>query len=196
MARPRTARIETEEAQLRPAARACDHPGCARGGEFRAPRNRKNLNEYYWFCLEHVRAYNAAWDFYRGMSTEEIERSRRQDTVGWRPTWPLGSRMSSHRVKPEDVMRAFRRAFADLDGEEIGTERARAPRPAATGPEAEARAVLDIDDSASFAQIKARYRELVKRHHPDANGGDKDAEERLKSINQAYHTLKAAAAGG
>jgi DnaJ-class molecular chaperone len=37
--------------------------------------------------------------------------------------------------------------------------------------------------------VKARYKELVKRHHPDANGGDKSAEERFKTVSEAYRTL-------
>ena len=59
-------------------------------GEHRAPRSRDALDQHYWFCLDHVRAYNAAWDFYRGMTPEQIEASRRLDVIGWRPTWPLG----------------------------------------------------------------------------------------------------------
>ena len=54
--------------------RVCEHPGCAEAGEFRAPRSRENLNQYRWFCLEHVREYNSKWDFYAGMSEDEILR--------------------------------------------------------------------------------------------------------------------------
>jgi hypothetical protein len=66
-------------------------PGCANAGEFRAPKSRETLNDYWWFCLEHVRAYNAGWDFYKGMSAGQIETQLRQDTGWQRPTWPLGS---------------------------------------------------------------------------------------------------------
>src|SRR4051794_14389720 len=72
--------------------RLCDHPGCEGGGEFRAPRSRLELDRYFWFCLEHVRAYNAAWNYYAGMSEPEIEAHIRQDTVWQRPTWKLGPR--------------------------------------------------------------------------------------------------------
>src|SRR5438067_7003919 len=74
--------------------RLCDHPGCEGGGEFRAPRSRLELDRYFWFCLEHVRAYNAAWNYYAGMSEGEIESHIRQDTVWQRPTWKLGQRHS------------------------------------------------------------------------------------------------------
>lgn len=170
--------------------RGCDHPGCRETGEFRAPRSRKTLSEYFWFCLEHVRAYNAAWDYYRGMNAEEIEEARRADIVGNRPSWPLGVRGHDFRVDPEQIKAAFQRLF----GEEFGDPRAEPPPAKRLLTEEEkALAVLDLPVSASPSELKARYKELVKRHHPDAHGGDKEAEERLKTINQAYSFLKARA---
>jgi hypothetical protein len=65
-------------------------PSCGAAGEYRAPKSRKALNEYWWFCLEHVRAYNGSWDYYKGMSPGEIEAQLRSDTAWQRPTWPLG----------------------------------------------------------------------------------------------------------
>src|SRR5438552_17733411 len=75
-----------------PPVRLCDHPGCDAGADFRAPRSRLELDRYYWFCLEHVRAYNSAWNYYRGMSEPEIEAEIRRDTVWQRPSWKLGER--------------------------------------------------------------------------------------------------------
>jgi hypothetical protein len=65
-------------------------PGCGAQGEYRAPKSRQNLQEYWWFCLEHVRAYNGSWDFYKGMSPGQIEAQLRADTAWQRPSWPLG----------------------------------------------------------------------------------------------------------
>src|SRR3984957_18212540 len=70
--------------------RPCDYAGCTAAGEYRAPKSRSSLNEYWWFCLEHVRAYNATWDFYKGMTPGQIEAQMRDDTGWQRPTWPLG----------------------------------------------------------------------------------------------------------
>ena len=75
---------------MRDGLRLCDAPGCEELGEHRAPRSREDLNNYYWFCMDHVRAYNARWNFYAGMNQQEIERQIRADTTWWRPTWPLG----------------------------------------------------------------------------------------------------------
>lgn len=166
-------------------ARGCDHPGCHESGEYRAPRSRKALTEYYWFCLEHVRTYNAAWDYYKGMGPEEIEAMRRADIVGGRPSWPLGVRgpKGFHYELGHEQLRETLRRFFTFDQAEPR------PRRVATAEE-EALAVLDLTTEATAAQIKARYKELAKRHHPDANGGDKAAEDRLKTINQAYTLLK------
>src|SRR4051812_15785622 len=73
-----------------PPERLCDHPGCAAGGDFRAPRSRLELDRYYWFCLEHVRSYNLAWNYYAGMSQTDVEAEIRRDTVWQRPSWRLG----------------------------------------------------------------------------------------------------------
>jgi len=194
MTRPRS-RIELERppAPERGRLRGCDHPGCRAAGEFRAPRSRSELNRFYWFCLEHVRAYNQSWDYYRGMTPEQIERERRRDVVGQRPSWPMGTRREGRidprwrGIDPDALDAALRRMMGEDEPPPRRT------RPAT--PEEEALRVLDLAPDASPEEVKARYKALVKRHHPDANGGDKAAEERLKSINQAYTFLKSQAFG-
>ncbi len=164
--------------------RQCDHPGCPQEGEFRAPRARDRLTDYYWFCLDHVRAYNARWDYYAGMSADEIERETRNATTWQRPTWPMGCKTGQrrHAFAFEDPLGVF-------EGEEDEEScRARAEAAADT-PERAAMRVLELDNPLTLARLKARYKELVKRHHPDANGGDKAAEEKFKQISVAYTTL-------
>ena len=69
----------------------CDSPKCNEKGEYRAPKSRVMLNEYFYFCLDHIKEYNKSWDFYRGMSVEQIENSMRSDTFWDRPSWPLST---------------------------------------------------------------------------------------------------------
>jgi DnaJ-domain-containing protein 1 len=187
MTRPR---LEPDYSQPRaPGVRACDHPGCAAAGDFRAPRSRAVLDEYYWFCLQHVRAYNAAWNYYAGMSEAEIEREIRNDTTWQRPSWPLGSRHGpSPGARWNDPLGVFEEGEgAASDGPR--QERARARR--LPSEQEAALKVFELDPPFTLVHLKARYKELVKLHHPDRHGGDKAAEERLKVINQAYSTLKA-----
>jgi DnaJ domain len=162
------------------ATRLCDHPGCAASGDYRAPRSRDRLRQFYWFCLDHVRAYNAQWNYYAGMSAAEIEAEIRNDTVWQRPTWPLGGRFGVFRSRVRDF---------GMFGFEEEDERSARKRPLTE--EEQALVVFDLTPPITFAGLKSRYKELVKLHHPDAHGGDKAAEERLKVIIRAYATLKA-----
>lgn len=147
-------------------------------GEFRAPRSRDQLNSYYWFCLDHVRQYNAAWNYYEGMSEEDVEADVRGDTIWNRPTWPMGTReglLDSAAVQ-DDFNLFGRMARAER------RERARTPWEKALD-------VLGLAPPVTVAVVKARYKELVKRHHPDTNGGSKASEEKFKQINHAYHLV-------
>jgi DnaJ-domain-containing protein 1 len=169
--------------------RPCQHPECGETGHYRAPVSRLRLGDYYWFCLEHVREYNSGWDFFGELSEEEIEQIRRDDTVWQRPSWPLGG--DWNRAEAALRARARRaRGFAEDGSHGDGAGRTARPAPA-NGTEA-ALAALDLQATASFTEVKTRYKKLAKRLHPDANGGDRRAEDRLKVINQAYATLKKA----
>ncbi|MTJ81204.1 MAG: J domain-containing protein [Telmatospirillum sp.] len=165
--------------------RPCDHPGCDRSGDYRAPKSPQTLQDYYWFCLDHVREYNASWDYYAGLKPDEIERILRMDTTWQRPTWPLGTLSGGRfRFDPEKVRDPF-----DVFGPEM--HRPQHP-PEAAQPVAEQTAmrVMNLSLPLTLEKLKARYKELCKLHHPDANGGDKAAEERFKQIGQAYKTLR------
>ena len=184
-----------------PPVRLCDHPGCEAGGDFRAPRSRLELDRYYWFCLEHVRAYNSAWNYYAGMSDAEIEAEIRHDTVWQRPSWRLGQRHGpSYEARVRDPFGfscggdgAGNGHANGHDSHANGRANGRASDTAARAASAreQALAVFDMEPPFTIVRLKARYKVLVKQHHPDAHGGDKAAEEKLKIINQAYTTLKA-----
>ncbi len=179
---PRRSRIKAFAPDPDAPGRGCDVLGCEAAGEYRAPRSRLALREWRWFCLEHVRAYNAAWDYYRGMSPGEIEAELRSDIAWQRPTWPLG-RLGGNDWRNAAGLEESLTAFADA-----------ASRPsAAKAAPAELKvhlAALELGWPVTLEAVKARYKELAKRHHPDANGGDADAGERFKAISLAYATLR------
>jgi hypothetical protein len=160
--------------------RGCDHPGCAEKGDYRAPKNRA-LEDYYWFCLNHVRDYNKSWDYFAGMSMAEIEGYIRKAAVWDRPSWPMGEAQK----REQDIRDHVAKEFFSEGGE--GERSAAPPMPKA---EKDALAALELTPPVAFEAIKAQYRILVKRHHPDANGGAPESEEKFKVINQAFTTLK------
>ena len=164
--------------------RPCDFPGCACPGEYRAPKSRTALNEYWWYCLDHVRAYNSTWDFYKGMTPGQIEAQTRADTQWQRPTWPLG-RLGA-KVLDEDALREPLEAMAARRPPRASDR----PGPAAPSELREPLHTLGLEWPVSLEAVKSRYKQLAKRHHPDANGGDRAAEERLKIINLAYAAVR------
>jgi hypothetical protein len=183
-------------------ARACDAPGCDAVGEHRAPRDRSRLRDYYWFCLQHVREYNAAWDYYRGMDAGEIERHLRED-AGWqRPTWPLGRLGADTRFDPamlRDPIGALRDTPLHAEAVRRRAEEAARRRAEPSQAPPELRAALDVlglEWPVDPPSLRARYKELAKRYHPDVNGGDRTAEDRLKDVNRAYSLLRSRLGGG
>ncbi len=160
-------------------------PGCRAAGDYRAPKSRTNLRDYWWFCLDHVRAYNAAWDYYRGMSPGQIEAELRRDTAWQRPSWPLGRLGSAagHEAPLGDPLHILA----------AGRLRPRTDRRRADQAPAELReplAALGLSWPLTLKVLKTRYKELAKANHPDANGGDPAFEERFKVINMAYAALR------
>lgn len=178
-----------------PRPRLCDRPGCVASGEFRAPKSRSTLNDFYWFCADHIRDYNKAWNYCAGMTAAEIEAEIRQDTVWRRPTWPLGGFGGPRRwqdLRGARVHDGFAGFEADDPAAAEAEEDGDVLRPRPGTAEARAMTLMQLQSPLTLTQLKARYKELVKQLHPDANGGDKLAEERLKDINEAYSTLKKA----
>lgn len=166
-----------------PGPRCCDRAGCDRSGEFRAPRSRTDLGSYYWFCLQHVREYNAGWDYFRGMSQPEIEAYQRGTTTWHRPTWRMGTGFAGSGARLHDPLRFFE--DQDLAADGSGGQR----RPRLQPEHRDALAALGLGASVGLQEIKMRYKQLVKRFHPDANPGDRSAEERFKQISAAYRYL-------
>jgi len=157
------------------APRACDSPGCTAPGAFRAPKSRDALDQYWWFCLEHVREYNRTWDYYKGMTPAQIEAELRRDTTWRRPSWPLG----------------HLGALDDLLADPLGLLARRRPRPAPPSEEAPPElkrplAILGLAWPTTRENVKRRYKTLVLAHHPDRHGGSPEEEEKLKDINAAY----------
>ncbi len=177
----RRARPETE-------TRRCSVANCAEPASFRVPKSRDNLSDYLWCCLEHARAHNESWDFFKGMDDAAIERFRDDAILGHRPTWPLGRRTAKARMGQAPLGVDDGHALFAEDGE---TQTVRRPERQLSRLQIMAMDTLQLAHNATLIEIKARYKELVKRFHPDANGGDRGAEERLKQVIKAYGVLRA-----
>jgi DnaJ-domain-containing protein 1 len=196
--RVRPPRPEADEAAaevgLKPGERPCDHPGCRLAGVARAPKSRDMLDEHYWFCQAHAAEYNRSWNFFAGMSDEQI-RARQEDelTSGGRPTWQFKAGRGSREAAAAASRGFFRDAFGLFGRDRPPTEAEKAAYDKRLGRlERNALADLDLDATADAATIRRRYTELLKRCHPDANGGDRSTEHKLQRVIKAFRTLRKA----
>ena len=187
------------EPEPRPQERLCDHPGCKARGEHRAPMGRGREGQFFQFCLEHVRAYNATYNYFAGMTDEAVADYQKDAAIGHRPTWKLGTNAKNPRAAERGRKRAGARpeepAIDDvlgLFGEQAAARRRQEAESRITEASRKALDQLGLDPGADKAAIKTRYKELVKRFHPDTNGGDRSRETRLTEIVNAYNHLKKA----
>jgi hypothetical protein len=189
-----------KDRRLRTDLPPCQWPRCEAPATHRAPKGRLQASEYWQFCLAHVREYNNSYNFFAGMTDDAVAQYQKEAVTGHRPTWKMGS-IGGKRASPRRARGGFRAAeweaadpFSMLG--ETGAQPGHA-RPASEGRKilnAQRRAfdVLGLEANAKRTDIKARFKILVKRHHPDANGGDRGSEDTLREIIQAYNYLKSA----
>lgn len=174
-------------------APVCAHAGCKKPGLHRAPMGRDREGQFFNFCIDHVREYNATYNFFNGMSDEAVAEFQKSAQTGHRPTWSMG--MNKGPVREDGVEPAH--TLQDTSGQSTRRSRSRnAPRPPRHA--AATLAALDrlgLDETADAATVKTRYKDLVKRLHPDANGGDRSSEDRLREIIRAYNYLRSVKLG-
>ena len=186
------------DAELKSRAPACQWDGCSEAGTHRAPVGRLREGEYFRFCFNHVREYNKGFNYFSGLADSEISRFQKEALTGHRPTWTMGANGSTRTSPDFAQLRSGRAGYYNrmrdpfnLFGAKPGDQSALRERKAKP-LEAKALETLGLDAKATGADIKARYKELVKRHHPDANGGDRGSEDRFRDVLQAYRVLKQA----
>ena len=184
-------RVKQQARREEPSARTivCDFPDCKNKGEFRAPMGRLREGQYFCFCLDHVREYNATYNYFAGMTDDAMSRWMKDDSIGHRPTWAMGVNRAGKQFREDTT--AFRDPLG-MFGDRRRRAQAQPSRPSYGIAAMKALTALDLDDTADATTIKARYKELVKRLHPDANGGDRSSEDKLREIIRAYNYLRSA----
>ena len=177
--------IEDGQEEPRSSIRMCSADGCRAEAHYKAPRSRDALRDYIWFCLEHVRAYNKSWNYYAGLQGAALEAEIRRATTWERPSWKFATGQPSENI--------FKDPFGLFDFE--NRDEAKAGRKL-TLEERAAWKTLNLAPVNDFDIVRKQYKRLVKENHPDKNGGDAHAEERLKDINLAYSLIRKTLANG
>jgi hypothetical protein len=190
---PRKRRLAVEAEPPR-----CDHTDCKLPGPHRAPKGRDAEGKFWNFCIDHVREYNQSYNYFSGMTDNAILSYQKDALIGHRPTWKLGENAASGKRSPRTSEASKDEAYVDpfdlftASGQKRPRREAEAPKPKFGPVTLKAFETLSLETFADSVTIRLRYKELVKQFHPDANGGDRSLEDRLREIINAYNTLKAA----
>ena len=187
---------------LKPGEKPCQWPDCRRAATARAPKSRERLNDFYEFCQAHAGEYNKGWNFYAGMSEGEVRAAQEDEAMtGGRPTWEMtagkfsreaaafASKMGTNNTQGSG---SWRDSFGLFGRKGEQTPNAPGEDRRIGKLERTALADLDLEPGADKAAVKAQYHALLKRFHPDTNGGDRGAEAKLQRVIKAWKTLKKA----
>ena len=183
-----------------PPDRVCEHEECGQIATHRAPLSPERLDDYYWFCVEHVRAYNKAWNYYKDMDAGMIARDQYNDLLGNRPTWSFGF-SEHHKHFTDDFATNFsqeefsEQARKDWHTADWRTGEENKQKPDEKTPIISAKThyslrKMQLSLPINLQELKKRYKTLVKQLHPDIHGHSEKNKKKLQEINLAYHDLK------
>ncbi|MCZ2157889.1 J domain-containing protein [Bartonella sp. 220] len=185
-----------KKGQAESQAQQCQWEGCEKAGAHKAPAGRNHEGQYLYFCIEHVRAYNKNFNYFSGLSDKDIAKFQKDALTGHRPTWTTdfsngtSKKTAAHYAQIRSGTAAYQNRMRDpftLFTQRHATKNSsRKLKPL----EAKAFDTLGLAANASSEDIKAKYKELVKKHHPDSNGGNRSSEERFRDVLHAYNLLK------
>ncbi len=167
--------------------RICDKEGCNEPGKYRAPKSPRNLEDYYWFCKDHVREYNLNWNYFQGQSEAEFQEFLDNATVWERPTKPFNKSADEQKWARHGVSDPLEILGANGTNPEV---RARTNTRRLPSTERKALEILEARDTWTRPEIRKQYKALVKILHPDMNGGDRSDEERLSEVVWAWDQIK------
>lgn len=182
-------------AWAQPEDEGCSAPGCTEKAACSLPKSPREPRERVWLCMDHARQHNRSWNYFDGLSEDEAQKVREASQYGDRPTWSMGkndrARAAASARGPADMVDAF-----GVFGKEalIQTETRGHHRGGKRLSKLQVNAfdTMALPYSASASEIRRRYAELVRRFHPDSNGGDRSAEQQLAEVVKAHQILKKA----
>jgi hypothetical protein len=168
--------------------KACDYPGCKDKGAYRAPKSPDHLDEYFWFCRDHIREYNLKWNYFGTATDEEFQKLLEKDRLWERETKPFSRKDDGnawHRLGVDDPMALLGENATRNPGKPVSNATRKLP-----STERKAIEILDARDTWTKTEIRKQYKSLVKDLHPDMNGGDRSDEDRLQEVVWAWDQIK------
>ena len=162
----------------------CDWTNCKKSGKFKAPQEKDNSKNYKWLCEEHIKLFNNNWNYFEGMSQNEIENFIKSDITWHRPTQKFGSSDNFFNILWNN---ALNDNFNLFKGEKIFRD---SKYNRLNEKDKDAFKIMGLEINAEWLIIQKKFKTLVKKFHPDRNAGNKQFEDKLKKITLAYSHLK------
>ena len=162
----------------------CDWKNCSEVGSFKAPAERDNSKNFRWLCEKHIKMFNDSWNYFYGMSQNEIENFLKSDITWHRPTQKFGSSDNFFNVLWNNALNDKFVYFGEGDYSRLNINRKLCPK------DKDAFKILGLQFNSDWSTIQKKFKTLVKKFHPDKHSGNKQYEDKLKKITMAYSHLK------
>ena len=163
----------------------CDHKNCNKSGKYKAPVEKDNSKRFRWLCLDHIKEFNKSWDYFKGMSDQEVCKFLKSDMTWHRPTQGFSSPDNFFSILWSNTLNSKSDMFNNSKFQNKISKNTNF-----SGKDKEAFRVIEIEVGAKWEKIQNQFKKLVKKYHPDMNSGSKRFEEKLKIITLAYTQLK------
>ena len=167
----------------------CDHKNCKKIGQYKAPIEKDNSKKFRWLCLDHIKEFNRSWDYFKGMSDQEVSVFLKSDMTWHKPTQSFNSPDNFFNILWKNTLNGGESILSNGHGEKIKT------KINFSNKDREAFKIIELEVGTKWDKIQIKFKELVKKYHPDMNSGNKKFEEKLKIVTLAYTQLKLAYKG-
>ena len=167
----------------------CDYKNCKEIGQYKAPIEKDNSKKFRWLCLDHIKEFNRSWDYFKGMSDKEVCVFLKSDMTWHKQTQSFNSTDNFFSILWKNTLNGGENILSNGYGEKIKT------RINFSDKDREAFKIIELEVGTKWDKIQIKFKELVKKYHPDMNAGNKKFEEKLKIVTLAYTQLKLAYKG-
>ena len=164
----------------------CDYKNCKKIGQYRAPIEKDNSKKFRLLCLEHIKEFNKSWDYFKGMSNQEVCEFLKSDITWHKPTQSFSSPDNFFNILWNNTLNDGIGILNNDYEKIIKTKKIFSPK------DKEAFKIIELEVGTKWEKIQKQFKKLVKKYHPDMNAGNKNFEEKLKIITLAYTRLKLA----
>ena len=173
--------------------RTCEVDGCSEEAKYRAPKSPKDLENFHWFCLKHVKEYNTRWNYFKNHSQEEFEKEVNLSKTWERKTKPFGAKSSVNRTHSDGNSRlrfGIEDPFSFIDSVGNRENNLLGAKKRLNHSEQKALSILGATDAMTKDEIRKLYKILIKDLHPDTNDGKRDDEERMTEVVWAWDQIR------